>query len=58
LAILQKDLENLRTKMPAGLGVSAGLSDLSDPEVLESVLDEARDEVVRRLLDADRKPSA
>jgi len=57
LSSLQKDLENLRTKMPPGLGVSAGLADLADPEVLERILDEARDEVIRRLLDADRKPS-
>ena len=55
LAVLQKDLESLRTKMPAGLGAAAGLPDLADPEVLGRFLDQARDEVVRCLLDADGK---
>ena len=55
LASLEKDLENLRTKMPAGLILAAGLPDLADPEVLDRLLDAAEDEVVRRLLDADGK---
>ena len=58
LASLEKDLENLRTKMPAGLSLAAGLPDLADPEVLDRLLDAAEDEVVRRLLDADGKDAS
>jgi len=50
---LRKDLEQLLEKMPAGLDLGRDGLDLLDETALQGWFDEARDEVVRRLIDAD-----
>lgn len=49
---LRGDLDQLLEKMPAGLEAAADGLDLRDDVLLQAWFDEARDEVVRRLVDA------
>lgn len=53
LAAASADIDALLNKLPPGMDLAADGLDLRDEKTLERLLDEARDEVVRRLIDED-----